>query len=540
MPPETEHRLEPLLRGWARKRRDEGKNAFELHPATRRLLLSEAARVFPHRQETRRPQLLGWRALLIRTVSWGGLCAVIVAGLWAARQFWIGPAGDKEFLFAKSAPAPQTPWGIEKQASEKQSTRGRPGQEPALGGALADKAPAPNRLLSEESRELVERRSATKAVAESLALGGRAARSDPSAERGLGGAFSPANEPAPTAEPRPTDGAIKLESAPPTEKQVVLARESLGKPAVSTAAAPSRSAPSRESADTSPDAFKAKTALAAAPPPASVPPPAARPTAAPTLALRSAGADRRIGSSDTGSIADAPGAMTNTTLAFARLNETESLGGASPKTLHLMFARSDLPHAKAGTRLAQQNAGILNSFEIRRDGDRLLVVDADGSVYEGTLVAVDRAARARVAPTAGGRGAERLLRPSARGAAEDKAAALDADLEQSGALYRLEAAGTNRTSKERVTLSATLSTTAGTAEPVRFGGGAAAPSAPAAAASTTTAAPPASAADRLEQKATPDGALARELAVSTNVWILRGGFRVGANSEQSFRALRVK
>src|SRR5689334_1760692 len=48
MPVEPDHsKIEELLKAYARKRREQGGDGFELHPATRKLLQAEAARLKP-------------------------------------------------------------------------------------------------------------------------------------------------------------------------------------------------------------------------------------------------------------------------------------------------------------------------------------------------------------------------------------------------------------------------------------------------------------------------------------------------------------
>ena len=48
MPVEPDHsKIEELLKAYARKRREQGADGFELHPATRKLLQSEVARLKP-------------------------------------------------------------------------------------------------------------------------------------------------------------------------------------------------------------------------------------------------------------------------------------------------------------------------------------------------------------------------------------------------------------------------------------------------------------------------------------------------------------
>src|ERR1041384_6666000 len=57
--PEPEKKIEELLRATARKRREEA-GAFELHPATRKMLLDEAARTHQTGHEPLRVEKFSW------------------------------------------------------------------------------------------------------------------------------------------------------------------------------------------------------------------------------------------------------------------------------------------------------------------------------------------------------------------------------------------------------------------------------------------------------------------------------------------------
>jgi hypothetical protein len=88
MPSESEHRLEGLLRAWAKTRRAQAGKAFELHPATRRLLLGEMVRSFPKRSEPRMPWRLALRRFWARTLSLVGFFLILGLVAWAAKNFW--------------------------------------------------------------------------------------------------------------------------------------------------------------------------------------------------------------------------------------------------------------------------------------------------------------------------------------------------------------------------------------------------------------------------------------------------------------------
>ncbi len=80
---ESERHIEKLLRAWAKKRRDETGGPFDLHPATRRLLQGQVTRQFAKDQQQRR-----WISeLFVRLrprVVWGAALIVVLAlaSLW--------------------------------------------------------------------------------------------------------------------------------------------------------------------------------------------------------------------------------------------------------------------------------------------------------------------------------------------------------------------------------------------------------------------------------------------------------------------------
>src|SRR5262245_15902987 len=84
MPSEPDKKIEELLRTYARKRREDAGEPLELHPATRRLLQAEAAKLRPP-EETPQRTLWSWLVLRWPRVAFA---AAIVAVL--AIAFWNG------------------------------------------------------------------------------------------------------------------------------------------------------------------------------------------------------------------------------------------------------------------------------------------------------------------------------------------------------------------------------------------------------------------------------------------------------------------
>src|SRR5205809_922369 len=82
MPSEPDKKMDQLLRTYARKRREEAGGPPELHPATRRLLQAEAAKLRPRTDPARRT---GWTWLVAhwpRVAISAGLCAVLGVVVW--------------------------------------------------------------------------------------------------------------------------------------------------------------------------------------------------------------------------------------------------------------------------------------------------------------------------------------------------------------------------------------------------------------------------------------------------------------------------
>src|SRR5882672_11897194 len=87
MPSEPDNKMDELLRNYARKRREDAGGAPELHPATRRLLQAEAAKLRPPPSAAPRT---AWSWLVAHCVAhWprvaisAGLCAVLTVTIWS-------------------------------------------------------------------------------------------------------------------------------------------------------------------------------------------------------------------------------------------------------------------------------------------------------------------------------------------------------------------------------------------------------------------------------------------------------------------------
>ncbi len=114
-----------------------------------------------------------------------------------------------------------------------------------------------------------------------------------------------------------------------------------------------------------------------------------------------------------------------------------------------MFANA--PVKKTDTKNSEAEANVLNNFQLEQNGNQIRIVDNDGSVYEGTLLADAR-----------DEGAERRLnaalpraRTSAVDAENNTLQALDYE-KQVRQNFRFAASGTNLSLRQRVTIDGEL------------------------------------------------------------------------------------
>jgi hypothetical protein len=80
MPDDPNRNLDEQLSAWARKRRDEAGAPFELHPATRKLLQDEVARTFPKKPDKPEAHTAGWLKLFGPRLAFACvLCVALVS-----------------------------------------------------------------------------------------------------------------------------------------------------------------------------------------------------------------------------------------------------------------------------------------------------------------------------------------------------------------------------------------------------------------------------------------------------------------------------
>lgn len=164
MADELNHRMDRQLREYAQARRREAA-VGELHPATRRLLQSEVARVYGQARAARAPHRFGGSRLWFRVaVTAGGVAVLLLAGtVWLsllARQRGSRP------LPQLVAEAPQT---VDRSLSSP-TPQGRPLEAPSLAGAERLGAETRVKLQSGESAQAGQETFASGPMAGELVL----------------------------------------------------------------------------------------------------------------------------------------------------------------------------------------------------------------------------------------------------------------------------------------------------------------------------------------------------------------------------------
>src|SRR4051812_8450124 len=101
MPPEPDNtKMEELLKAYAKKREDASGGPLEVHPATRRLLQGEVARVYP---KTRPAEGLAWYKMLFqfwpRVAFALGIVVLLGGTLWILNR---PPSGPGNYSMAKN------------------------------------------------------------------------------------------------------------------------------------------------------------------------------------------------------------------------------------------------------------------------------------------------------------------------------------------------------------------------------------------------------------------------------------------------------
>ena len=405
MPRETEHKIEALLRAWAKQRREGIGDDFELHPATRRLLLDEVARTFPKLGRRRIPWGRLFDGLRRRAVGLAGGAVVAVIVLWGVKTFW-GNFTNFDVMKIQEANPPQ----------HYKFTFRKPVEDAdrLLKAVNQNSNPPPQQLA--------------KAV-----LPAKTKSLDASAAEQAKASLPPAPPTPSTPLPDPFTLAPRTPAGlkPGAFNPLTAAASATGSVATLTAnlaTQPSASTTQDKRMETKPAAAGTEMAAvaprkpaspAAAPEPlgmdrfgAKIPHAAESPKSTPVIAA-SAAAD--ADGLNAGKISNTKGALAANGIASAKPDnapeaKTARLAKSPAPAGGLVFVRTDdapraaarttlglaratqptaLGEASPGRQLAGKTeaAAILSQFELKRDGSKITLIDADGSIYEGAVVA---------------------------------------------------------------------------------------------------------------------------------------------------------
>ena len=294
-----------------------------------------------------------------------------------------------------------------------------------------------------------------------------------------------------TARPAPPDAARQLGAVPsPLAEEVSAARQNSLDAERFSLAAPQKLADRREQAGTQPAASRGTAAPAPAvvasgaldrqygapatpAPPASLP---AAPAAPTTVAMTTAEAGRALAEGSArvaGEKASQPGTFYKSLAAADSVNRpspsavaADSLSKAAPELLQQARAWNvaqrfvQVPtESKAKASLADSSGvahPVLASFQLEQAGQALRIVDADGSVYTGSLQLANVARRARSANAE--KPAVALAARAPAGVLEQETTSrLDSD-QLAQQTYSFRVAGTNRSLQEKVVFTGNLLT----------------------------------------------------------------------------------
>ena len=402
MPNPSEHKLEALLRAWAKQRRKDFGRDFEVHPATRRLLLGEVARNYPKRPRRQIRWGVYFSALRSRLTGLMTLFAVLLITAWGAETFWSSWTHSNDPKSLEDSP-PRQMWSLRKHPAE---------EAERLFAALNKPSNPPPALVVTTAPPAAPK------PAERVPLFGSDEEKVPASKLGAGdpelaGArmldpFSPAQR----AFVAPKSGVFNP-AVPPllVTGGVAALTESLGKKP--SAASPARMTgspplvPTNQAPPVRPGTLLADRTAASSLPSAPV---------APTMLAAKATSPAKLNEIATPS--EPPARATG--YSFARIgDDARSMVGKQTDA----EARRSLQGATAETR----SDSVLARFEIKRDGPKITLLDADGSVYEGQLLADDRLASPTRLGVASGTAAKsaRSLEPRADAAPRRAAASHD-------------------------------------------------------------------------------------------------------------------
>ncbi len=431
---EPERPIEKLLRAAAQQRRDEAGAPFELHPADRRLLQGEVARQFASPQR----EAGSWGEIVARLwprFAWAvGILAVLGVSVWVLLPL---PRGGK-------------PEGM--LAQNRAAFEAAPAKEPASHATPAPATMAPP-AVSEAKMKSAD-------VAHTYA----AAPTRGMAARELRPEQQPLGVESPAALAKSYDGGNFALAAGPQLADLQKAAEMQ---LTSSSAKPAEVPVGRAN-----DALGVRYGLAAKPGSAAGVP--AMPAAAPPVATRSEAASVAALDGSAMRPADEAGQASSSYKFAAKVASADRPSSAPVATDGLYQAAPAALKETKGVavahRFVQVGPGsqmkatlgdkatpahpVLASFQVEQAGEKLRIVDGDGSVYSGFVQIVTAARRARPAKAEAPVAAQAARAPA--GVFEEKAApGLDSD-QLAAQTYSFRVAGTNRSLNKKVVFTGNL------------------------------------------------------------------------------------
>lgn len=218
MPSEPDNKMDDLLKTYAKKRRDEAGAPFEMHPATRKLLQAEAAKLQPKAPERRESWFSALLAFWPRYALAATAFVVLGIGAWSFFRFEEQPKQIALVDAEQNAPRPESARGLEgaeKKESEvrqfRQVTGGerdsvrRPAKEPSRVEpqlALREESSVQLKAVADESK--VKRNAAELAANEALQKNLKLNRPAPAAPPASAPVPAPIIAPASPSEKAPT------------------------------------------------------------------------------------------------------------------------------------------------------------------------------------------------------------------------------------------------------------------------------------------------------------------------------------------------
>lgn len=433
MPTEPENSIVKLLKTYAAKRWDDAGPPRRMSDATRRVLQEEVARSFPITASREREPRFGFLAAFWPRLALGGAAFALMA---AGALVWlqVEKGASSRINLAQKTERALPIARLQEDALKEELLR--PG-EPA--------ASAP-RLAKDLSAAAAESRGPIPVSRAMLAeqLGRNRDYSDKS--------ISPLAYPMPATPVQLEDTATAQPKAPQTasvdskEKSQSALGADAASPEARSIRAPALSAGVERAAAIPTAAQRGLSSSTPDGPAAAAAPALPEPPGAMTLSL--ARAQR--------SLAREEAKAANFAYFFAPTNQSlDSLGGGS-NAIRWLFSQVDARAKYRRNYNSPSNPDVLNRFEAQFTGNNLRLIDADGSVYEGTIQYSSQrvsAGTTQIDGASNAAGAETAELRRFTNSSQKQPPALNPTLGVADAanLY-FQAAGTNRRSKERVVI----------------------------------------------------------------------------------------